>query len=423
MAISLLCKKRTTLYAALAILATLFVCIVFQALIGYIAWENALGEDKADRKDLDIVSAYLDADGKQAKDKNIGHLLRKIHDRHVQVEGLVRFEIDVDVPKLLALMNAYSDGSYNGEMTTNPLPTNISFLIPNSKICDEEGNLRYLVCVPSTAGNKKERDLLRSTWARTNLFKHEHSKLVFLFGKPSNQSDLEKLLIENDMYRDVIMGDFIDNYRNLTLKAIMTLKWVSLFCKHVDYVIHAADNAFINIFEMRKLMDDNLNNKHTIICPLWKENTMLIGRDPSKNKKWYVPFNEFPGHTYFPQYCAGLAYIMSQEVVMKLYEASKSTPYFYIDDVYVTGILALKVPEIKYTDLLKRFSVNEDVVFKEYMQPKSGRLLYDIAQIKKTDRFYKMWNVTIHRLPPEELLMLGDYVFNSYPSLRGKLPL
>lgn len=44
----------------------------------------------------------------------------------------------------------------------------------------------------------------------------------------------------------------------------------------------------------------------------------------------------------FPPYANGPLYVLSQSVTKKLLEASRSEPFFKMEDVYVTGILAQK---------------------------------------------------------------------------------
>ena len=45
----------------------------------------------------------------------------------------------------------------------------------------------------------------------------------------------------------------------------------------------------------------------------------------------------------YPSYCAGLAYMMRPSLVAKLLAASQFLPLFWIDDVYVTGLLVASV--------------------------------------------------------------------------------
>ena len=51
---------------------------------------------------------------------------------------------------------------------------------------------------------------------------------------PTYQLMLEE---EHKLYRDIVQGSFIENYKNLTLKSIMGLKWVSQYCKEAPFAI------------------------------------------------------------------------------------------------------------------------------------------------------------------------------------------
>ena len=81
-----------------------------------------------------------------------------------------------------------------------------------------------------------------------------------------------------------------------------------------------------------------------------------------------VKYNEFPGRSHFLQYCTGLTFIMSCDIIPEMYKALYSTPFFWIDDVYVTGALTPKVKNIEYIDLVKNFTLKEAIAHDEYMK-------------------------------------------------------
>ena len=57
------------------------------------------------------------------------------------------------------------------------------------------------------------------------------TRLVFLLGSTSD-SDLQTVITEeNEKNHDIVQGDFVDHYRNLSYKAIMGKLWVSEFCE------------------------------------------------------------------------------------------------------------------------------------------------------------------------------------------------
>ena len=342
--------------------------------------------------------------------------LMQLHDLNLEPDGSVDLTINLNVNELIRLVKAYTDGSFNGEMTENRLPPKIAFLVPNAGVCEKAPGMQVLIYVHSAPSHTHQRALLRSTWANPHLFRDRRTQVVFLLGRPSTTLEMDKLLGEHDVHRDLVIGDFDDVYHNLTLKAIMGLKWVTAFCPDAKYVIKADDDAFVNIFEVLKLIKTSVGR--IIACPLWKENTMPIMRDPAKCKKWCVHFYEFPGRTHFPQYCAGLTAIFSAPIIREMYQASHKTPMFWIDDVYLTGVLAHKVPNIRYINLGANFTLKEDLSFEDYTVKSNKPFTYLIMQVKNRDKFSAMWSASLRRLQSNELKELGRQVLTPYPSLK-----
>jgi beta-1,3-galactosyltransferase 1 len=66
-------------------------------------------------------------------------------------------------------------------------------------------------------------------------------------------------------------------------------------------------------------------------------NVIRYGRTKrSITDKWFLPKDQYEAPTY-PPYCYGTAWLMSMNVVKKLYETSKSEAMFRFDDVMITG--------------------------------------------------------------------------------------
>ena len=62
----------------------------------------------------------------------------------------------------------------------------------------------------------------------------------------------------------------------------------------------------------------------------------------NKTSKWFVTRDEYPQKLYEP-FFSGWAYVTTPKVVKSLIKASGKIPYFWIDDVYITGTLAKQV--------------------------------------------------------------------------------
>lgn len=305
----------------------------------------------------------------------------------------------------------------NGEATRNPVPFQPGFRIPNKDLCKNTKGLKYLIYVHTSPENRARRMNIRNTWGNRNLFKDGRTNIIFLMGVPDDNGTQEEVLKENQQYQDIVQADFLDVYRNLTIKGIAGLKWVSHYCPQAKFAIKADDDAFVNIFELSKVLERNKNYKKVVACPLWGENSMPILRDPKKCMKWCVKYDEFPGQSYFPQYCAGLSFAISGDLIPEVFNKSFTTPSFWVDDVYVTGLLLGKVKHVKYESLLPNFTLKEKLALEQYLDLHQ-QISYFFVHIRTATNFPKIWEYTLRRLTPEQLAEVSDSVKNEFPSLK-----
>ncbi|KAJ8034433.1 Beta-1,3-galactosyltransferase 1 [Holothuria leucospilota] len=124
------------------------------------------------------------------------------------------------------------------------------------------------------------------------------------------------------------MEDFVDTYMNLTLKTIMGMKWMSTFCAQAKFMMKTDDDMYVSYGNIIKYLDQSQ-----------KANFMtgyVMHGGPIRNpkSKWYMPKKSYPGSKY-PPFCSGTGYILSGDVPPKVYFTSLSTPYLYLEDVYV----------------------------------------------------------------------------------------
>lgn len=212
----------------------------------------------------------------------------------------------------------------------------LEFLI-NQEACDKD---KYLVIyIHSGPDHAERRRVIRNTWASVDILKKHQVKLVFVMGQVPDENLQVAIETESELYKDIIQGNFTDTYRNLTYKAITGLRWVTENCPDVMYVLKTDDDIVVDIHRIVRLMRSYIENK-------WGKTNILSGYiwahmnvDRNKSSKWYTSDEEFPDK-FFLRYCSGSAYLMSYDVVKKFYLKSLETPFFWIDDYYVTGMLA-----------------------------------------------------------------------------------
>ena len=56
---------------------------------------------------------------------------------------------------------------------------------------------------------------------------------------------------ESSKYGDLVQGDFLDTYRNLSYKAIMGSLWVAEFCGQAEFVVKIDDDCFLDLYEVK----------------------------------------------------------------------------------------------------------------------------------------------------------------------------
>ncbi|OQR67205.1 beta-1 [Tropilaelaps mercedesae] len=190
---------------------------------------------------------------------------------------------------------------------------------------------KLLVCVFSKPINVENRLTIRDTWGRA--FSIAGAEVVFLLGYSRG------LILEEEIreYGDIIQEDFKDSYYNLTLKSLAMVRYAATYCPQVQHVLKVDDDVLINT---RKFLTDikHLNTPKTIWGNLAQGWTPI--RQP--RSKWYVPPYLYNG-TRFPDFVTGVGYMMSGDCPALLYTGSQDTRYFFLEDVFWTGIVAEKM--------------------------------------------------------------------------------
>ncbi|KAK3084706.1 hypothetical protein FSP39_017750 [Pinctada imbricata] len=212
------------------------------------------------------------------------------------------------------------------------------YLILEKDVCKTKNStdvfLVIAVCI--TPQNFEHRHVIRETWAsigKTN----PQTRLVFILGNPRDEKVQAKLENESRTYHDIIQEDFVDSYRNLSIKSVAILKWVSNYCKTAKYVLKVDDDMYINVENLVKVLEQRAV-KNSVL------GFLIRGARPvqDKNSKWYTPRNAFNGDVY-PDYCSGTAYVLSSDIVPKLFKVSQEIPLFWLEDIFITGICRTRI--------------------------------------------------------------------------------
>ncbi|XP_028144850.2 beta-1,3-galactosyltransferase 1 [Diabrotica virgifera virgifera] len=258
--------------------------------------------------------------------------------------------------------------------------SHISTQIVPTRFCNEP--LKTLIIVTSAPSNENERQTIRETWGNTEDIKKYNSTVMFFTGKSSDPEIQKAILTECEKYDDIIQEDFVESYFNLTLKSTLIMRLVSNRCiGRAQYLLKIDDDMFLNVPNLFEMIVEK-NKSENLLIGLMECNARPI-KDPFS--KWYTPnylFNE----TVFPNFVAGISYLMSVDTSLKLYKAALTTPLFHLEDVYLTGLCARNAgihPEHS-NQFIRSAPDDEPCQFKNYIA------IHDMTPSRMRNTFYSL---------------------------------
>ena len=81
-----------------------------------------------------------------------------------------------------------------------------------------------LIYVHTAVSNRRLRQVVRQTWGKNDIFKGEYSRVVFVLGAINEVKTQQQVDFEFRTYGDILQGNFMDTYKNITYKAVLSLR-------------------------------------------------------------------------------------------------------------------------------------------------------------------------------------------------------
>ncbi len=166
---------------------------------------------------------------------------------------------------------------------------------------------------------------------------------MFAFGVNDDKNLNNQLVIENEMYHDIIQGDFREDYRHLTEKSIMLLHWLTNYCSNAKFLLKTDDDSFNHpkrfIDYLRHVKQERFVGGYCF----------TIQPDRRQGSKYYVPKDIYPD-AYYPTYCTGPGYILSQKAAKEILAVSPNVIYLPMEDVYIAGMCRVAA-NLTYTQI------------------------------------------------------------------------
>lgn len=213
-----------------------------------------------------------------------------------------------------------------------------AYPISNPAAC-RNSDLFLLTIVFSSPANITQRDAVRRTWANQTLIQDFPARLLFFLGSTQTSDAQEAVMRESDHYGDMVQGHAVadSSLRGPTERTVLALRWVITFCPLARFVLLTRDSVFVNL----PAIGGYLLGLHRHPEDLYLGRVIqreAPNRDP--RSPGYLPPSLYPDK-HLPEYCDGTAYVLSQDVVRKVYVASAAVRAPVPADVFV-GLCAQK---------------------------------------------------------------------------------
>ena len=187
--------------------------------------------------------------------------------------------------------------------------------------------LFLLILVATAPGNIARRNVIRKTWA-SDPSMNIRWKTVFLVGQAKDSTQEEHLEAERFMYNDVIRGAQRETYQNLTLKTQMGLEWAAKYCDF-QFVMKTDDDVFVNPYRLM----DTLGSPDTLNTKLYL-GFVRRNAKPHREGKYAVSLEEY-NKTRYPDFCGGVGYVISADLVLKMVRLFDAKKPLKLEDVYI----------------------------------------------------------------------------------------
>lgn len=210
------------------------------------------------------------------------------------------------------------------------------YILNKPQLCSDPPAAAVLIVVITSSINFAQRNAIRSTWGEAA--RRRGYKVIFFVGTPKLKPFQRNIVYEDSQYGDIVQADFVDSYRNLTLKSITMVRWASTYCSNVSLVLKIDDDMLLNVWDLAVRVRTLRGVRRTLWGLLAQKWT------PQRNprSKWYVSARAYQNSSY-PDFLAGPAYLLSGDSVPLLARGSAGVPYLYLEDVFLTGIVAEKM--------------------------------------------------------------------------------
>ncbi|KAM9370797.1 beta-1,3-galactosyltransferase 9 [Phaethornis superciliosus] len=269
------------------------------------------------------------------------------------------------------------------KLDMDPLKFNLSQTLSSTASCSPQ-EIFLLVLVCSSPGNRARREVIRQTWGNVTATRGYGVLTLFALGKPPPGTPQLEITAEAQKHRDIIEGSFIDSPQTQTQKMLMSVEWAVAFCPQARYILSTGEDVFVGIPSLVGYLLSLTQLEDIYLGRVIHQG--MPDRDPAS--PGFVSTQQYP-EEFYPDYCQGSAFIMSQDVARKVLVAAKEVPPSVPPEIFI-GICAKKAgitpthssrfsgeKHISYNRCCYKFiftstNVKEDELFRDWKETNDG---------------------------------------------------
>ncbi|BFY99189.1 hypothetical protein BsWGS_02229 [Bradybaena similaris] len=225
-------------------------------------------------------------------------------------------------------------------------------LLDTRDMCGDVSGYDAVVIVHTAVTHFEHRQRYRDTYGNFGFTRPYRLKIVFFLGLPSDPGWQSEILRENTQDGDTVQGNFTDTYQNLTYKAVMAYRWVSQNCRHIKVILKMDDDVILDVHRFfEEFVLPPIYQQELIFCHIW---TLA---EVERTGKWGISLQDYRGD-YYPPYCSGFIVVVMPAIVEDLYETARDTPFLWLDDVFIYGVVRQEMKDVQLINL-------DEVAFRE----------------------------------------------------------